>query len=429
MEEPLKHRYVGVLDILGFKAKLLELGASKLYKVYENSIQKANENFAAKHEVEIVHSFLRLSTFEEITTRTSHQSIDAYTSLEQPVVFSDSIILFSKDDTQDSLIELCNYASTIFKIFLIHELPIRGAITFGSCILMPDSKIFLGEAIVNAHIIEQSLDVIGIVVDPEVPSKHFDHEFTLVMTKSGPRRYLIPKFNPENSAGIYIDQLKAHFDNCQKKAPAQLQNRYKQSEEIFSIMTSGDKTCTSEADHSESKPIVLSNTIFDDIFKRATKAVPSDYFDLPISSAPSSYRERVYCYELYHQMRKLWPEGCEYALNGEVDKAGHPDFRNNRKIPDFLIHRPGFPDNFLVIEVKRSSLSESYDLDKLRDFIRYGYRRAIWLIVGENAGNTAARYVSEIENEEKIEIWVHEQSAQAAKRTFPQEAQIQCISF
>lgn len=416
MEQPLKNRYVAVLDILGFKGKLLELGASKLFEVYKSSIRKANKIFAEKHEVVTVHTFLRPNTFEEVTNHTSHQSIDAYTRLEQPIVFSDSIILFSKNDTQDSLIELCNYASTIFKIFLIHELPIRGAITFGSCILMPDSKIFLGEAIVNAHIIEQSLDVIGIVVDPGVPSKHFDHESTLVMTKSGSRKYLIPKFNPENAAGIYIDKLNVNFGNCQEKAPAQLQKRYEQSKEIFSIMTSGDKKCTSETDHSESKPVVFSNKIFDDIFKTATKALPCNYFDLPISSAPSSYRERVYCYELYHQMRKLWPEECEYTLNGEVDKAGHPDFRNNRKIPDFLIHRPGFPDNFLIIEVKSSSVSESADLDKLRDFIEYGYRRAIWLLVGQNAGSTAAEFISKIDNDENIEIWVHEHCSEPAKR-------------
>lgn len=59
----------------------------------------------------------------------------------------------------------------------------------------------------------------------------------------------------------------------------------------------------------------------------ATAAIASDFFLLPIHGGTSVYRERVYCYELYHQMRRLWPPDCPYRLNGEVDKRAHHTFR------------------------------------------------------------------------------------------------------
>jgi hypothetical protein len=55
----------------------------------------------------------------------------------------------------------------------------------------------------------------------------------------------------------------------------------------------------------------------------ATAAIEPEYFRLSIHGGVPAYRERVYCYELYHQMRALWPEGCPFWLNGEVDKAAH----------------------------------------------------------------------------------------------------------
>ncbi len=59
----------------------------------------------------------------------------------------------------------------------------------------------------------------------------------------------------------------------------------------------------------------------DHILAEATSAIEADYFRLPIDGGIPVFRERVYCYELYHQMRSRWPprSQCRYLLNGEVD--------------------------------------------------------------------------------------------------------------
>jgi hypothetical protein len=101
------------------------------------------------------------------------------------------------------------------------------------------------------------------------------------------------------------------------------------------------------------------------------------------------YRERVYCYELYHQMRLLWPIKTPYSLCGEVDKRGHPFYRGNeldQAKPDFLVHIPGELRNYAVIEVKPINARHRgiyKDLKTLTTFRRNaGYQRAIYLFYG-----------------------------------------------
>ena len=87
----------------------------------------------------------------------------------------------------------------------------------------------------------------------------------------------------------------------------------------------------------------------------ASAAIPHDYFALPVAAQEVSiYRERVYCYELYHQWRCRWEPGFAYSLAGEIDKAGHPLIRRRSK-PDFLVHVPGAMTNLLTVEVKSAN--------------------------------------------------------------------------
>lgn len=65
-------------------------------------------------------------------------------------------------------------------------------------------------------------------------------------------------------------------------------------------------------------------------------------------------RERLFCYELYHQIRLRMQPDEILTLHGEIDKRGHQDFRRpDQKNPDFVFHVPGTHNlNTLVIEVK-----------------------------------------------------------------------------
>ena len=162
-----------------------------------------------------------------------------------------------------------------------------------------------------------------------------------------------------------------------------------------------------------------------ELLARATAAVESGYFHLSLAGANPVYRERVYCYELYHQLRVVWPDNSHYRLNGEVDKAAHPILKFmgvGRAKPDLLVHRPGYMEgNNTIIEVKSSSAAKrgiKKDLNTLGRFRTVvGYERGIYLIYGADAPRTA-EWVRHIAQEPgglpPIELWVHKTAGQAA---------------
>ncbi len=130
----------------------------------------------------------------------------------------------------------------------------------------------------------------------------------------------------------------------------------------------------------------------------AASRVTQEYFQLPVANADSVYRERVYCYELYHQLRCIWDE-FGFSLGGEVDKAGHPHFRNGPYAgakPDLLVHVPGQMDqNLAAVEVKPATASVEelrHDLHKLTWFCqRARYLKGVLLIYGDGGETESVR--------------------------------------
>lgn len=143
---------------------------------------------------------------------------------------------------------------------------------------------------------------------------------------------------------------------------------------------------------------------FPDILREATANIEAEYFQLPVAEVDGPvYRERVYCYELYHQLRERWPDGRPYSLSGEVDKQGHPQFRGNNldgTKPDLLVHKPGdMNENAVIIEVKpingRTEGIEK-DLKTLTAFrSTANYQAGYLLIYGTNGSLQRVREIAE----------------------------------
>ena len=121
------------------------------------------------------------------------------------------------------------------------------------------------------------------------------------------------------------------------------------------------------------------------------------YFQLSVATEDGGkkiFRERVYCYELYHQLRCVLGNWFPYKLDGEVDKAGHPIIRK-RKIPDLIVHKPGEMNlNLVVIEVKPISVrAHQQELEKDLETLQYflgeegKYYYAVMLVYGDGKQN------------------------------------------
>ena len=162
---------------------------------------------------------------------------------------------------------------------------------------------------------------------------------------------------------------------------------------------------------------------FTQILLGGTAKLPAEFFILPVHGGQAILRERVYCYELYHQMRCLWPADSPYRLNGEIDKRSHPYFHyDGEPKPDLLVHRPGTGDNYAVIEVK-TCLVETRDIDKdlatLARFVEleYRYQRAVYLIYGPDATNVTERVRERAVRMgvPPFELWLHQAAGAAAE--------------
>jgi len=120
----------------------------------------------------------------------------------------------------------------------------------------------------------------------------------------------------------------------------------------------------------------------------ALQNVQNEYFEIKQTETKSTKkRERVFCYELYHQMRAIQAlkNHLDLTINGEINKAGHLVIRENFD-PDFVIHRQGrMGDNHAVIEVKTSKSKRGIlkDFETIKCMVHcYDYKIGIFLIIG-----------------------------------------------
>lgn len=132
-------------------------------------------------------------------------------------------------------------------------------------------------------------------------------------------------------------------------------------------------------------------TPYIDLVKVALAHVAPDYYQLPTTySLAGVTRERIFCYELYHQIRLHMSPRHSLSLHGEIDKRGHRDFvKTDRANPDFVFHIPGtHAHNTLVMEVKgvigpkyRRAIGK--DFNTLLSFTsKYQYKAGIFILFG-----------------------------------------------
>ncbi|MDL1894039.1 hypothetical protein FBQ87_14315 [Sphingobacteriales bacterium CHB3] len=128
-----------------------------------------------------------------------------------------------------------------------------------------------------------------------------------------------------------------------------------------------------------------------DLIEDALQRIADAYFLLPTTySRAGLTRERIFCYELYHQLRCLIGDNAPLMLHGEIDKRGHRDFAlPHRANPDFVFHVPGTHErNTIVVEVKgnvdRAGIRK--DFNTLLNFTEfYRYRLGIFVLFGHSA--------------------------------------------
>lgn len=105
---------------------------------------------------------------------------------------------------------------------------------------------------------------------------------------------------------------------------------------------------------------------FIDFLDEALSNVGEHYWVVHSAEDEFFLRERVFCYELYHQMRKIqdpdtakdnikmrYPIFSKIDIYAEPDKRGWADLTaEEKKNPDFIFHEKESRNNLVVMEVK-----------------------------------------------------------------------------
>lgn len=121
--------------------------------------------------------------------------------------------------------------------------------------------------------------------------------------------------------------------------------------------------------------------------KKAVEKIEKKFYSIISVNGGERIRERVFCYELYHQLR-LIEFNYKFDIHGELAKAG---FYNINITPDFLFHRQGSDDNYCIMEVKGELDSNGIckDFNTLSKFLGEqkeikAYKLAIFLLFNQS---------------------------------------------
>ena len=155
------------------------------------------------------------------------------------------MIVFTTDLSHNSFHEICQFANTLFKVFLFQNLPLRGAIAHGPVILDPAIGLFLGEGILEAHELETSLDIMGIVLSSKLPKIQaaITTQLCKVMQKGNPdpSALLVP-VTGYNLKAASSEDLAKNFRELRLEAGQPFAQRYQNSEEIVAAMLNIDSS-------------------------------------------------------------------------------------------------------------------------------------------------------------------------------------------
>lgn len=134
-------RFIAFIDILGFK----ELVA---YNSHEHVISK----------LEKVQNYLDL-----LSDRRPKENGNFQNAKIHPYIFSDSIIIFTSDDSDGNLNYLIASCEVLFGFSIANGLPIKGAIAYGKITVDVKKSIYFGQPLIDAYLLQEDLKYCGII--------------------------------------------------------------------------------------------------------------------------------------------------------------------------------------------------------------------------------------------------------------------------
>jgi len=137
-------RYVGFIDIMGFKDMLTRRTHEEVHELMRN-VSKSVSSIQSVYSVD-------------------YESEADFAVNITMILFSDSIMVFTRDDEPHSLENLVASISALSDSLFSDGIPHKGAIAYGKMTLDVEKSIFFGQPLVDAYLLQEELKFYGIVV-------------------------------------------------------------------------------------------------------------------------------------------------------------------------------------------------------------------------------------------------------------------------
>jgi len=141
--KPTDKRFVAFIDILGFKDLVMRSSHADIYSLL-SKLSNHKDTIARIQESK---------QFSEM-----YEDVGIYT-----VSFSDSIALFSKNDSADNFDFFTYSTGWLFARAIENSIPLKGAIAYGEISINKTNQIYFGQAIIDAYLLEEELNYFGII--------------------------------------------------------------------------------------------------------------------------------------------------------------------------------------------------------------------------------------------------------------------------
>ena len=148
--KPTANRFVGFIDIMGFKDMVARNNHDDIYKMMKKlrkSLEFTEDMFGKSFTEYGEDMFVKMTTY------------------------SDSIIIYSKDDTDESLESFFTSIACLHEDLFSLKIPHKGAIAFGKMTLDQDNSIFFGQPLIDAFQLQEEVRFYGIVCHASAENK------------------------------------------------------------------------------------------------------------------------------------------------------------------------------------------------------------------------------------------------------------------
>ncbi len=154
-------RFVGFIDIMGFKSMVENLNEEVLY---------------------IIMHRIRNSIFQNVLIHgTDIPDEGKYESNINIIMFSDCIVTFSQDKSDDALYSFINAISGLINDLIRNKIPFKGVVAEGMMTVDFRNSIFLGKPLNDAYGLHEKLGFYGVVVhstaDKQIRGSENTHVF------------------------------------------------------------------------------------------------------------------------------------------------------------------------------------------------------------------------------------------------------------